>query len=147
MFSSKIVPCGLFRCNGAHRVARIRKSGQLGAILFVLQFFLLACSQKSKMVSIISIAHCYCGFVLTQFLVQTVWPCFRWLFCPPDRCLAKPHGLYSEALFGYGLDVRDELLTLNLIYHEHNIYFSSGNVGIMGLLAYTANYHVCASGV
>ena len=44
----------------------------------------------------------------------------------------------EKPFFGHGLDVRAELLTLNVIYHEHNIFVSVGvTMGIMGLFAYS----------
>ena len=44
----------------------------------------------------------------------------------------------QKPIFGYGLDVRDALLTNNYIYHEHNIFISVLiTMGIAGLIAYS----------
>jgi O-antigen ligase len=44
----------------------------------------------------------------------------------------------QKPIFGYGLDVRDALLTNKYIYHEHNIFISVLiTMGIAGLIAYS----------
>ena len=47
--------------------------------------------------------------------------------------------LFTEKpIFGYGLDVRDELLTRRYLYHEHNIFVSVLTaMGAAGLIAYS----------
>ena len=48
--------------------------------------------------------------------------------------------LFAEKpIFGYGLDVREELLTRKHLYHEHNIFISVLTaMGAAGLIAYSA---------
>lgn len=44
----------------------------------------------------------------------------------------------QKPIFGYGLDVREKLLTRNFIYHEHNIFVSVlTTMGLVGLIAYS----------
>jgi O-antigen ligase len=44
----------------------------------------------------------------------------------------------QKPIFGYGLDVREKLLTRNSIYHEHNIFVSVlTTMGLVGLIAYS----------
>ena len=44
----------------------------------------------------------------------------------------------QKPIFGYGLDVREELLNRNFIYHEHNIFVSVlTTMGLVGLIAYS----------
>ncbi len=44
----------------------------------------------------------------------------------------------QKPIFGYGLDVREKLLTRNSIYHEHNIFVSVlTTMGSVGLIAYS----------
>ena len=132
---------------GAMALIALLASGNRGSWVAIFVCFVIlfvgVFPRNPKMVSIISIATLLVvGFVLTQF----AGPADR-LALLFDGYSARRIDVWQNAWqlfiekpsFGYGLDVRDELLTLNLIYHEHNIYISVAvTMGITGLLAYTA---------
>ena len=94
---------------GAMALIALLASGNRGswvAIFVCFAILLLACFPEIKNgLNNINrhIAGCGICFDPIRWSSRPFGPAFRWLFCPPDRCLAKrPAALYSEALLVTG---------------------------------------------